>query len=109
MQICKILSANGQKKSTGQCVRWFEKSTGQFKKPPAFVRFPILNTTPAEETLSGFQEFFFQNSTKKFCTKVKGELYSPVTDTHESEHRGHPFRFSGMFSSTYHQGSVQLT
>ena len=34
------------KKSTGQCVRWFEKSTGQFKKPPAFVRFPVLNTTP---------------------------------------------------------------
>lgn len=35
------------KTSTGQCVRWFEKSTGQFKKPPAFVRFPVLNTTPA--------------------------------------------------------------
>ena len=35
------------KKSTGQCVRWFEKSTGQFKKPPAFVHFPVLNTTPA--------------------------------------------------------------
>ena len=34
------------KKSTGQCVRWFEKSTGQFKKPPAFVRFPVLNTIP---------------------------------------------------------------
>ena len=34
------------KKSTGQCVRWFEKSTGQFKKPPAFVRFPVLNTSP---------------------------------------------------------------
>ena len=37
------------KKSTGQCVRWFEKSTGQFKKPPAFVRFPVLNTTPAHK------------------------------------------------------------
>ena len=34
------------KKNTGQCVRWFEKSTGQFKKPPAFVRFPVLNTSP---------------------------------------------------------------
>ena len=34
------------KKSTGQCVRWLEKSTGQFKKPPAFVRFPVLNTIP---------------------------------------------------------------
>ena len=34
------------KKSTGQCIRWLEKSTGQFKKPPAFVRFPVLNTTP---------------------------------------------------------------
>ena len=38
------------KKSTGQCVRWFEKSTGQFKKPPAFVRFPVLNTIPAPHT-----------------------------------------------------------
>ena len=37
------------KKSTGQCVRWFEKSTGQFKKPPAFVRFPVLNSTPGNE------------------------------------------------------------
>ena len=47
------------KKSTGQCVRWFEKSTGQFKKPPAFVRFPVLNTTPApappHQKLIGFR------------------------------------------------------
>ena len=27
--------------------------------------------------------------------------------THESEYRGHPFRVSGIFPSTYHQGSVQ--
>ena len=41
------------KKSTGQCVRWFEKSTGQFKKPPAFVRFPVLNTTPDQKVQQG--------------------------------------------------------
>ena len=29
------------------------------------------------------------------------------TDRHESEYRGHPFRVSGIFPSTYHQGSVQ--
>ena len=29
------------------------------------------------------------------------------TDTHESEYRGHPFRVSGIFPSTYHQGLVQ--
>ena len=29
------------------------------------------------------------------------------TDRHESENRGHPFRVSGIFPSTYHQGSVQ--
>ena len=29
------------------------------------------------------------------------------TDTHESEYRGHPFRVSGIFPSTYHQESVQ--
>ena len=29
------------------------------------------------------------------------------TDRHESEYRGHPFKVSGIFPSTYHQGSVQ--
>ena len=29
------------------------------------------------------------------------------TDTHESEYRGHHFRVSRFFPSTYHQGSVQ--
>ena len=29
------------------------------------------------------------------------------TDRDESEYRGHPFRVSGMFPSTYHQGSAQ--
>ena len=29
------------------------------------------------------------------------------TDTHESEYRGHPFRVSGFFLSTYHRGSIQ--
>ena len=28
-------------------------------------------------------------------------------DTHESENRGHPFRGSGVFPSTYHQRSTQ--
>ena len=29
------------------------------------------------------------------------------TDRHEIENRWHPFRVSGMFPSTYHEGSVQ--
>ena len=29
------------------------------------------------------------------------------TDTHESDYWGHPFRISGVFPSTYHQGSAQ--
>ena len=29
------------------------------------------------------------------------------TDGHESDYRGHPFRVSGIFPSTYHQGSAQ--
>ena len=29
------------------------------------------------------------------------------TDTHESDYCGHPFRVSGVFPSTYHQGSAQ--
>ena len=28
-------------------------------------------------------------------------------DRHESEYRGHPYRVSGFFPSTYHHGSVQ--
>jgi len=31
----------------------------------------------------------------------------PHTHRHEGEYRGHPFRISGIFPSTYHQGSVQ--
>ena len=46
---------------------------------------------------------------------LKGVLCSPRahrqtdrhTDRHESEYRGHPFRVSGIFPSTYHQGTVQ--
>ena len=30
------------------------------------------------------------------------------THRHESEYRGYPFRVSGIFPSTYHQGAVQL-
>ena len=49
---------------------------------------------------------------KKLIPRPKGVLCSLVTDrhtdTHESENRGHPFRVSGIFPSTYHQGSVQL-
>ena len=30
------------------------------------------------------------------------------TGRHESDYCGHPFRVSGVFPSTYHQGSAQL-
>jgi len=30
-----------------------------------------------------------------------------ITTMISSEYRGHPFRVSGIFPSTYHQGSVQ--
>ena len=48
---------------------------------------------------------------KNQVPRPKGVLCSSVTDRqtdrHESEYRGHPFRVSGIFPSTYHQGSVQ--
>ena len=56
---------------------------------------------------------------KKYVPMSKGVLCSPrtdgqtdihtdtQTDRHECEYRGHPFRVSGIFPSTYHQGSVQ--
>ena len=53
--------------------------------------------------------------TKKQVLRSKDVLCSQRTDRHthiqthtrESEYRGHPFRVSGMFPSTYHQGLVQ--
>ena len=39
---------------------------------------------------------------QKVCPVARGQ-----TDTHESDYRGHPFRVSGVFPSTYHQVSAQ--
>ena len=60
---------------------------------------------------------FFLMSQGSFNPKIRflGQKVCPVarvrrdthTDTHESENRGHPFRVSGVFPSTYHQGSAQ--
>ena len=50
------------------------------------------------------------HSTKKLGSQVKRCDLQPAngrTDTHESENRGHPFRVSGVFPSTYDQGSAQ--
>ena len=59
---------------------------------------------------------FFLMSQGSFTPKIRflGQKVCSVardthTDTQESEYRGHPFRVSGMFPSTYHQGSVQKT
>ena len=38
---------------------------------------------------------------------VAREQTDTQTDRHESEYRGYPFRVSGFFPSTYHQGSAQ--
>ena len=51
---------------------------------------------------------------KKIGSQVKRCALQPAnrqihrhTHIHESEYRGHPFRVSGIFPSTYHQGSIQ--
>ena len=41
---------------------------------------------------------------QKVCSVARLHTH---TDTHRSEYRGHPFRVSRIFPSTYHQGSVQ--
>ena len=75
-----------------------------------------------EDILSGFHFFFLL----AFDATIKGKFWEQIvmsqgreaknagmsvarvqTDRHKSEYRGHPFRVSGIFSSTYHQGSVQ--
>ena len=56
---------------------------------------------------------FFLMSQGSFNPKIKflGQKVCSVarehTDTHESDYCGHPFRVSGVFPSTYHQGSAQ--
>ena len=45
---------------------------------------------------------------KNKVPRSKGMLCSPSTDTHESGYCGHPFKVSGIFPSTYHQGSAQF-
>ena len=47
---------------------------------------------------------------QKMCSAARGRTDRQTdrqTDTHESENRGHPFRVSGIFPSTCHQGAVQ--
>ena len=47
---------------------------------------------------------------KKRCSVARVQTHRQTdrqTDTHESEYRGHPFRVSGIFPSTYYQGAVQ--
>ena len=44
---------------------------------------------------------------QKACFVTRPQI-DTHTDTHESEYRGNPFRVSGMFPSTCHQGSVQI-
>ena len=58
---------------------------------------------------------FFLMSQGSFNPKIRflGQKVYPVargrtdTDTHESDYCGHPFRVSGVFPSSYHQGSAQ--
>ena len=45
---------------------------------------------------------------QKVCSVARSQT-DRQTDRHESEYRGHPFRVSGIFPSTYHQGSVQYS
>ena len=49
---------------------------------------------------------------QKVCSVARVQT-DRLTDRHpgryESEYRGHPFRVSGIFPSTYQQGSVQYT
>ena len=53
-----------------------------------------------------------EHSTQKLSSQVKRCGLQPAdgrTDrhTHASDYCGHPFRISGVFPSTYHQGSAQ--
>ena len=47
---------------------------------------------------------------QKVCPVARERTYRQTdrqTDRHESDYCGHPFRVSGVFPSTYHQGSAQ--
>ena len=48
---------------------------------------------------------------KKVCQVARVRIDGRTdrqTNTHESDYCGHPLRLSGVFPSTYHQGSAQL-
>ena len=71
----------------------------------------LIQRTPFQ----GFRNFSFNLSSrigpifsKHYVPKSKLCSVAHLhTDRHKSEYIGHPFRVSGIFPSTYHQGSVQ--
>merc|ERR1711923_427382 len=46
---------------------------------------------------------------QKLCSVARIQRHDRHTDRYESGNCGHLFRVSGVFPSTYHQGSAQLT
>ena len=51
------------------------------------------------------------HSTQKSGSQAKKRALQPAyrqTDRHESDYCGNPFRVSGVFPSTYHQGSARF-
>ena len=47
------------------------------------------------------------NLKNRFLSQKVCSVARVQTDRHETDYREHPFRVSGFFPSTYHQGSAQ--
>ena len=75
-----------------------KRKKGKFRKTKKMCSFSCLKDHSTQKI-----RFLGQKVCSVACEHTDGH-----TDTHKSEYRGHPFTVSGIFPSTYHQGSVQL-
>ena len=53
--------------------QWTKKSTGQLKKTPAFVRFPVLNTSPVRNVYTVL-DFHYKNRLQNDAVRNKTVL-----------------------------------
>ena len=66
------------------------------------IRFLLMS----EGSLNPKIRFLGQKVCPAAHERTNGQTHR-LTDTHERDYWGHPFRVSGVFPSTYHQGSAQ--
>ena len=108
----KVLSTQISHSQVKNCDRQLET-----KKYQCYVRKTSkMSIKSVKMKISKNKKWFFSHVTrntqpKNLVPRSKGLPCNLDTDrqthTHKNENIGHPFRFSGFFSLTYYQGSIQ--